>query len=118
MKRLLVTLLTAICGAALVGAYLVPTAEAAPYTPKNGVVFNNSSGPKASERRIQTTIDQAISATPRGATITMAMYLFNQYSTADRLISAHRRGVNVQFLIDDGAAHGALSKLKKALGTT
>ena len=31
MKRLLVTLLTAICGAGLLGTYLVPTAEAAPY---------------------------------------------------------------------------------------
>jgi hypothetical protein len=97
MKRVVATLVTAICSAALVGAYLVPTtAEAAPYTPKQGVVFNNAAGSKTSERRIQTVLDNAISAVPgcpRGKegcqTITMAMYLFSQKSTADRLLSAH-----------------------------
>lgn len=117
MKRLLATLVTAICGVGLLSLYLVPTAEAAPYTPKAGANFNNSSGSKAAERRLQTDLDRAISATPRGSTITMAMYLFNQGSSTDRLIAAHRRGVNVQFLIDDGANTSQLRKLKKVLGT-
>src|SRR6478609_10717105 len=110
MKRLLVTLITAICGAALMGAYLVPTAEAAPYTPTTSVVFNNAAGNTTAERRAQALLDKTISAVPgcpagkAGCqTITMAMYLFSQKSTADRLISAHRRGVNVHFLIDNGA---------------
>ena len=127
MKRLLATLVTAICGAALLGAYLVPTtAEAAPYTPKQGVVFNNAAGSKTSERRIQTVLDKAISAVPgcpagrAGCqTITMAMYLFSQKSTADRLISAHKRGVNVHFLIDNGAWDASqIKRLRKAFGTS
>ena len=111
MKRFLATLVTAICGAALMGAYLVPTAEAAPYTPKTGVVFNNAAGNKTAERRAQTVLDKTISAVPgcptakahERQTITMAMYLFSQKSTADRLIAAHKRGVNVHILIDNGA---------------
>src|SRR6187551_2232845 len=104
MKRLLTTLVTAICGAALMGMYLVPTADAAPYTPKTGVVFNNAAGNSTAERRAQTVLDKTISAVPgcpvgkAGCqTITMAMYLFSQKSTADRLIAAHKRGVNVHF---------------------
>ncbi|HEY5848960.1 MAG TPA: phospholipase D-like domain-containing protein [Microlunatus sp.] len=118
MKRLLVTLVTAICGAALMSMYLVPTAEAAPYTPKTGVVFNNAAGSKTAERRAQAVLDKTISATPRGATITMAMYLFSQKSTADRLIAAHKRGVNVHFLIDNGAEGAQLNRLRRAFGTS
>ena len=125
MKRLLVTLLTAICGAGLLGTYLVPTAQAAPYTPRQGVVFNNAAGNSTAERRAQTVLDNAISAVPGCAkgkegcqTITMAMYLFSQKSTADRLIAAHRRGVNVHFLIDNGAEGHELSRLRSTFGTS
>ncbi len=125
MKRLLTTLVTAVCGAALMGAFLVPTADAAPYTPKTGVVFNNAAGNKTAERRAQAVLDKTISAVPgcpagkAGCqTITMAMYLFSQKSTADRLIAAHRRGVNVHFLIDNGAEGHELSRLRKAFGTS
>ena len=125
MKRLLATLVTALCGAALMGAYLVPTADAAPYTPKTGVVFNNAAGSKTAERRAQAVLDKTISAVPgcpagkAGCqTITMAMYLFSQKSTADRLIAAHRRGVNVHFLIDNGAEGAQLARLRKAFGTS
>ena len=125
MKRLLATLVTAICGAALMGVYLVPTAEAAPYTPRTGVVFNNAAGNKTAERRVQTVLDKTISAVPGCPTgkagcqtITMAMYLFSQKSTADRLIAAHKRGVNVHFLIDNGAEGAQLKRLRKAFGTS
>jgi phosphatidylserine/phosphatidylglycerophosphate/cardiolipin synthase-like enzyme len=110
---------------ALLSIYLVPTADAAPYTPTQGVAFNNAAGSKTSERRLQTVLDKAISAVPgcpagkAGCqTITMAMYLFSQKSTADRLIAAHKRGVNVHFLIDNGASGHELSRLRKAFGTS
>lgn len=126
MKRLVATVVTAICGLALMGAYLVPTAEAVPTTPKAGVTFNNAAGSKTSERRIQAVLDNAISAVPGCAagkagcqTITMAMYLFSQKSTADRLIAAHKRGVNVHFLIDNGAWDAKqIKRLRKAFGTS
>ncbi len=118
MKRLLVTLVTAICGAALMGMYLVPTAQAAPYTPTNGVVFNNPAKSRTQERKIETTLDNAVNATPRGATISMVMYLFNDNTMLKRLVAAKKRGVKVQLVIDDGADAPQVKKLKKALGTT
>ena len=129
VKRLWMTLVTAICGVGLLGAYLVPAAEAAPYTPKTGVTFNNAAGKKSAERRIQTKLDDTISAVPGCTdpettgcvpqTITMAMYLFSEKSTADRLIAAHKRGVNVRFLIDNGAWDTKqIKRLRKALGTS
>ncbi|MFT4167033.1 MAG: phospholipase D-like domain-containing protein [Microlunatus sp.] len=118
LKRLWTALVTAICGIGLLSFYLVPTAEAAPFTPTTGVTFNNAAGGKTAERRIQTKLDKTISATPKGATITMAMYLFSQKSTADRLIAAHKRGVNVRFLIDNGAWDAKqIKRLRKAFGT-
>ena len=125
VKRLWMTLVTAICGIGLMSVYLVPTAEAAPYTPKESVVFNNAAGNRTAERRIQTVLDKTISAVPgcpKGQegcqTITMAMYLFREKGTADRLISAHKRGVNVHFLIDNGAWDAAqIKRLRKAFGT-
>lgn len=128
IRRWVATVVTGIIGAALVGAYLVPAAEAAPYTPKQGVIFNNAAGNKTAERRAQTALDRAIDAVPgcfpakgctKRQTITMAMYLFSQKSTADRLIKAHRRGVDVHFLIDNGAWDASqVKRLRKALGTT
>lgn len=125
MKRFFAIVVTAVCGLALMGGYLAPKAEAAPYTPRAGVVFNNAAGNKAAERRIQTVLDNAISAVPgcpKGKegcqTITMAMYLFSQKSTADRLIAAHKRGVNVHFLIDNGAVGHELNRLRKTFGTS
>jgi phosphatidylserine/phosphatidylglycerophosphate/cardiolipin synthase-like enzyme len=121
----LTTLVTAICGAALMGIYLVPTADAVPYTPRTGVVFNNAAGSKTAERRAQTVLDNTIAAVPGCPTgkagcqtITMAMYLFSQKSTADRLIAAHKRGVRVHFLIDNGAEGHELARLRKAFGTS
>jgi phosphatidylserine/phosphatidylglycerophosphate/cardiolipin synthase-like enzyme len=117
MKRFLATLVTAICSAGLLSMYMVPTAEAAPYTPTNGVIFNNPAKSRTLERKIQTTLDKAVSATPRGATISMVMYLFNDNTMLSRLVAAHKRGVNVQLVIDDGADAPQVTKLKKALGT-
>jgi phosphatidylserine/phosphatidylglycerophosphate/cardiolipin synthase-like enzyme len=118
MKRLLATLVTAICTVGLLSIYLVPTAEAAPYTPHSGVIFNNPAKSRKKERAIVDQLNRAISATPRGETISIVMYLFNDNSTTSRLIAAHRRGVKVQVLIDDGANTKQVKKLRKYLGTS
>ena len=102
------------------GAYLVPTAEAAPYTPTNGVVFNNAAevegaGAQASRRRWTTR-----SAPPRrrAPDHLHGMYLFSEATMLDRLIAAHKRGVNVQLLIDNGADGATGEQAAKALGTS
>ena len=88
----------------------------APYTPKAGTVFNNPRGSRKKKRAIITQIDRAIDGSAKGSTIRMAMYLFDLSSTADRLIRAHRRGVHVQILLDDGEDSKQYKKVRRALG--
>jgi len=115
MRRVLITFLSSVLvtGMALVAA----PAEAAVYSPTNKTIFNNPKGSKAQELKIITELDRTIDATPRGATIKMAQYLFDIDSTANKLVAAHRRGVNVQILIDRGNNTKQSDKVKKAIGT-
>jgi phosphatidylserine/phosphatidylglycerophosphate/cardiolipin synthase-like enzyme len=118
MRRLLATLVTAVCAAGLLSVFIAPTASAAPWAPRDGVIFNNPKGPHASEYAIIRHVNRAIDNAPRGSTISMSMYLFDQASTAWRLYRAHRRGVNVQMLIDDGEGSREIRYLKARLGTS
>ena len=77
-------------------------AHAAPWRPQDGVIFNNPKSSLARERAIIIQLDRAIHGAPRGSLIRMAMYLFDRPTTARELVLAHRRGVNVQLIIDDG----------------
>jgi phosphatidylserine/phosphatidylglycerophosphate/cardiolipin synthase-like enzyme len=107
-----------ICAVSLLASVLTASpAKAATYTPASSTTFNNPRGPKAKQLAIITQIDRAIDASPRGSTIKMAQYLFDIDSTANKLVAAHRRGVNVQILIDDGNATSQSARVKKALGT-
>ena len=47
----------------------------------------------------------------------MAQYLFDLGSVARRLVAAHRRGVSVQILIDDGETNKHIRRVRHALGT-
>ena len=89
----------------------------APYTPKAGTFFNNPRGSRAKKRKIITEIDRAIDGSAPGSRIRVAMYLFDLQSTADRLISAHKRGVDVQVLLDDGEISTQYKQVRNALGT-
>ena len=89
----------------------------APFTPKNGTIFNNPRGSNAAAERINDVLDKTIDAAPPGSTIRMAMYLFNVDTTATKLIRAHQRGVNVKILIDDGERRADIVRVRRALGT-
>jgi phosphatidylserine/phosphatidylglycerophosphate/cardiolipin synthase-like enzyme len=104
------------------GRNALPEAETeaaapAPYTPVTKTTFNNPKGSRAAAERINDELDRAIDATPAKATIRIAAYLFNVDSTADKLAAAHRRGVNVQLLIDDGVHSDELARVRRVLGT-
>jgi len=114
MKRIVLVMISAM--ALLVGIGAVSPAAAVPYTPRNGMVFNHPKGTKAQQLAIITQIDRSIDAAPAGSTIRMAQYLFDIDSTANKLIQAHKRGVNVQILIDDGNATPQSARVKQALG--
>jgi len=115
MKKLVLVLVCAM--SLLLGVAAIEPAGAAVYTPTNKLVFNNPKGSKAKELAIITEINRSIDAAPRGSTIRMAQYLFDINSVADKLIRAHKRGVNVQVLIDDGAKNKQTRKVRRALGT-
>jgi len=125
MKRMILVLL---CAMALLGqsaANLGTEAKAATppvYSPRDGAMaFNIPRGPgrgtKNQQYAIIKQLNAAINATPRGQHIHMAMYLLNVSSTADALIAAHRRGVRVRILIDDGERRSDITRLRRVLGT-
>jgi hypothetical protein len=114
------TVLILICALSLllgVAAVAPDKASAVAYTPKARLVFNNPRGSHAKELAIITEINRSIDAAPRGSTIRMAQYLFDINSVADKLVRAHKRGVNVQVLIDDGTSNKQIRRVKRALGT-
>jgi phosphatidylserine/phosphatidylglycerophosphate/cardiolipin synthase-like enzyme len=115
MRRLLATLVTAVCAAGLLSVFITVPAEAARWTPRPGVIFNNPKGSRAAEYVIITQLARAIDNSPRGSTISMTMYLFDQPSLSWRLWAAHRRGVNVQVILDDGEASPEARYIKKYL---
>ena len=88
----------------------------ASWAPTDAVTFNHPRGTKKQKYALITRLNQAIDATPSGGQIRMAMYLFDIRSVTRKLIAAHRRGVSVQVLIDDGMKNKHIKKLKKTLG--
>jgi len=100
----------------LAATLLVQPAQAAPWVPRNGAVyFNHPRSSHAAEFRHIAPLDHAIDATPRGETILFAQYLFNVDATANKLISAARRGVHVKIIMDDGTNTKQTRKLRSAL---
>jgi phosphatidylserine/phosphatidylglycerophosphate/cardiolipin synthase-like enzyme len=97
----------------------VPEAEAATDTYKvaPALVFNDPTGSLAKHRRIIDKVEDAIDHAPPGSRIRMAQYLFDLDSTADALVRAYARGVNVQLLIDDYPISPQTQRMRKTLGT-
>ncbi|MGW2838730.1 phospholipase D-like domain-containing protein [Streptomyces sp. NPDC001493] len=76
------------------------SAEATTYV-STGAIFNNPKGPQAEQNAILGHIGRLINGALPGSTIRISMYAFGSGWTADRLVEAHHRGVNVQVLVDD-----------------
>ncbi|SDT21529.1 Phosphatidylserine/phosphatidylglycerophosphate/cardiolipin synthase [Friedmanniella luteola] len=97
----------------------LPEAVAATDTYKvaPGLTFNDPTGSLAKHRRIIDKVEDAIDHAPTGSRIRMAQYLFDLDSTADALVRAYARGVNVQLLIDDYPISPQTQRMRKTLGT-
>lgn len=91
--------------------------EAAAFTPSDGPKFNNPKGNDAAKYRLISHVERSIRSTPRGGTIRIATFLMDRQVTADRLIAAHRRGVNVKIIMDDGIESAPSRRLKRVLGS-
>ncbi len=88
------------------------------YTPKPGARFNRPTGTRAQQYRLFTHINRTINSSPRGSVIRIAVFSFSDMRTADNLIRAHRRGVDVKLVFDDHAVFDAERKLQRVLGTS
>lgn len=95
----------------------VPAAGASGWTPSTGAVFNRPVGTSAEQRAVLAQVNRAIDATPRGATIRIAVFSFADKPTATRLIAAHERGVRVQLIFNAHEVYSQQTRLQKALGT-
>jgi phosphatidylserine/phosphatidylglycerophosphate/cardiolipin synthase-like enzyme len=100
-------------GVVLVGASATP---ALAYTPEQGAVFNNPRGSTASKDRIITHLVKTIDSTPRYSVIRIAAYSNDRPDVVDALIAAHRRGVDVQMVLNDNWTSGATKRLVRVLG--
>lgn len=70
------------------------------YSPSDGAVFNDPTGTKADQLRITHQIERSIDGAGPGSTIRIAQYSFDIESTAQKLVAAHKRGVQVQMIVD------------------
>ncbi|MDQ3424153.1 MAG: phospholipase D-like domain-containing protein [Actinomycetota bacterium] len=88
-----------------------------PYTPPAGALFSLPFGTHAEKFRITDRIERTISGTRKGSTIRIATWAIDVRQTADKLISAHKRGVNVRMILNQHADTGQLRRLQRVLGT-
>ena len=86
------------------------------YAPSDGPIFNRPKGKEQARFHIINHVERAISHTHRGATILISTFLMDRRVTADRLIAAHRRGVHVKVIMDDGIDSRPSRRLARVLG--
>lgn len=87
------------------------------YAPATGARFNNPLGSLSQQRRLLTQLIRAVDHTPSGSIIRMAVFSFADPQTADALIAAHRRGVEVRLIVSGNHEYPAMVRLRKALGS-
>jgi len=93
---------------------VTPANAAAPIP---GPTFNDPTGTETQQLAIMTKIMKAISGTPKGATIRIAVFSFTIEEFADKLISAYNRGVHVRLILDDHEIWPAWERMVKKLGS-
>lgn len=101
----------------LTGAGAAPGSAAVdPWLPKTGPVFNSPTGDRSARVAILGRIHEAIRHTPKGQTIRMASYNIDRRDTADLLIKAKARGVNVQIVVNANLVGPVEKLLQSRLG--
>ncbi|MCR1782390.1 hypothetical protein KVF89_07590 [Nocardioides carbamazepini] len=97
---------------------VAPTTAAAddPWLPTAGPVFNNPMGGVKARTKVVRQVHRAIRHTPPGATIRIATYNIDRRDTARLLLKAHRRGVQVQVVVNDNIVGKVIRGLRAELG--
>jgi phosphatidylserine/phosphatidylglycerophosphate/cardiolipin synthase-like enzyme len=106
------------CAVLTTAIVLVTTlaAAASAYTPASGPIFNNPRGNTAAKDRIINHIVSTINSTPKYSVIRIAAYSNDRPDVVDALIAAHKRGVDVQMVLNDNWTSGATNRLAKVIG--
>lgn len=78
--------------------------DGASWRPPSGAVFNHPRGTEAARWRIVRTVDQAIRNAWPGSRIWIVLYLMDSKPTADALLAAHKRGVEVRMVVNKETA--------------
>lgn len=100
---------------AVLASLLVFTPNASASAAPGGAVFNNPKGNHATQWRIVMTVNRAIRATPKGARIEIANYLWDSRASTDAVINARKRGVQVQVVLDGLARNHGTRRMAAAL---
>lgn len=112
MTRRTLSLLTGIVLAVTAGL----AAPAAAWEPVGGAIFNNPTGGYDARWRIVKQIDRAVANAKPGSRILISTFLMDSKASADALLGAHRRGVEVQIVMDgDDAFTGQGRRLARRL---
>ncbi len=87
-------------------------------TPAGSVAFNDPAGPPEQQYALIRRVDEAVAGAWPGSTIRVAEYSFAMPRTSDALVSAYRRGVHVQVVVDEHSAPWrSVRRLSAVLGT-
>ena len=89
---------------------------ASAYTPEPGPLFNNPRGNLEAKNRLLTKIVQTINSTPPHSVIRIAAYSNDRRDVVDALIAAHKRGVDVQMVLNDNWTSGQTNRLARVIG--
>lgn len=101
----------------LVSVLMTLTAgPASAYTPTSGPIFNNPRGNTEAKDRIITHLVRTISSAPKDSVIRIAAYSNDRPDVVDALIAAHKRGVDVQMVLNDNWTSGATNRLVREIG--
>jgi hypothetical protein len=111
-----VWLLVAAMALVLSGLAVVPT-YADDWIPPSGAAFNMPRGGVKARTKLVRRVIAAINHAPKDSTIRFAMYSFDRRDVANALLRAHRRGVNVQLIVNDNWTSAQTRRLRRAFGT-
>ncbi len=87
------------------------------YVPPAGPNFNNPLGTPTQQRKLLQQVIRTVNSAPAGSTIRMAVFSFGDGQTADALLAAHARGVNVKLVFAGENVYPAMARLRNAIGT-
>lgn len=86
------------------------------WKPYHGPFFNNPHVPK-DRYRIERRILDTLRHVPKGEHVRIAIYSFDRIPVANAIVAAHRRGVNIQMLLNDHWENRAMKMVRAELGT-